>query len=301
MPPRGWWTALPRETAVENALGRGGVLQGSAFGGYGELTLNVPGKYVLVFTARGDHRPAAFRAVLRPQLLRPPALLLRGRGRAAVSSAGDRGEVEVEQAYLDGLLGRRVILRGGVIIMPVGIVNVYHEPPTFNGVDRPDVDSVIIPSTWREAGIGVFGELAEGLRYQPYLVNGFPGLRFLGRGRGSHATGIRRLDSPAPAARLRTASLASTTSRAWATIVGASGYRATSGNTLTSTVGKVPVTPVRDRRAHRNRRILGARAARGVVHRRRRCAEHRAAGRGARGAIPRPIRCRRNRAAATSR
>ena len=74
-------TALPRETAVENPLGRGGVLQGSAFGGYGELTLNGPAS-TAGFTARGDRRPAALRALLRPQLQRAPALLLRGRGRA---------------------------------------------------------------------------------------------------------------------------------------------------------------------------------------------------------------------------
>src|SRR6266498_5081560 len=55
----------------------------------------------------------------------------------------------------------------------VGIVNVYHEPPSFNGVDRPDVDTFVIPSTWREPGVGIFGELAEGLRYQVFFVNGF--------------------------------------------------------------------------------------------------------------------------------
>src|SRR4029077_4447862 len=91
----------------------------------------------------------------------------------AISSADDQGEVEIEQAYLDGLFGRRLNLRGGLIIMPVGIINVYHEPPTFNGVDRPEVDVLIIPSTWREPGFGIFCELATGLTYQLYLVNGF--------------------------------------------------------------------------------------------------------------------------------
>ena len=57
--------------------------------------------------------------------------------------------------------------------MPMGIVNVYHEPPSFNGVDRPDVDQFVIPTTWREPGFGIFGELAEGIRYQLYFVNGF--------------------------------------------------------------------------------------------------------------------------------
>src|SRR5581483_10021703 len=90
-----------------------------------------------------------------------------------VVSAEDQGEFEVEQAYLDGLFGRRLNLRAGLIIMPVGIINVYHEPPTFNGVDRPEVDRLVIPSTWREPGLGIFGELAPGVEYQAYLVNGF--------------------------------------------------------------------------------------------------------------------------------
>jgi hypothetical protein len=54
----------------------------------------------------------------------------------------------------------------------MGIINVYHEPPTFNGVDRPETDIVIIPSTWREPGAGVFGDF-RGLRYQAYVINGF--------------------------------------------------------------------------------------------------------------------------------
>src|SRR5205809_8844 len=57
--------------------------------------------------------------------------------------------------------------------MPVGIINVYHEPPTFNGVDRPEVDTLIIPSTWPEPGIGLFGELTTGLSYPLFLVDGF--------------------------------------------------------------------------------------------------------------------------------
>jgi len=48
--------------------------------------------------------------------------------------------------------------------MPVGIINIYHEPPSFNGVDRPEVDTYVIPTTWREPGVGLFGALAEGLR-----------------------------------------------------------------------------------------------------------------------------------------
>ena len=117
-------TALPRETAVENALGRGGILQGSAFGGYGELTLNAPGKYVL------DSPPEATIDLRRFVLFFGHNFSDRLRFYSelevehAVSSVGDRGEAEVEQAYLYGLLSRRVSLRGGLMIVPVGIINV---------------------------------------------------------------------------------------------------------------------------------------------------------------------------------
>ena len=174
--------ALPRETPIETPLGLGPVLSGTAIGGYGELTFVKPSNGVAVVDMRrlvvyvGHNFTDKLRFYSEIEI------------EHAISSADDRGEVEVEQAYLDGLLGRRFNLRGGVIIMPVGIINVYHEPPTFNGVDRPDVDSVIIPSTWREAGIGMFGELTEGLRYQLYLVNGFQASGLLGRGGSARRT-----------------------------------------------------------------------------------------------------------------
>ena len=99
------------------------------------------------------------------------------------------------------------------MIMPVGIINVYHEPPTFNGVDRPAVDTYVIPSTWREAGVGIFGELREGVRYQLYLVNGFNANGFTAESR-ARAKATRRRSSRTPAT--GAASRASTGSRAWA-------------------------------------------------------------------------------------
>jgi hypothetical protein len=60
------------------------------------------------------------------------------------------------------------------MLLPMGIVNEYHEPTTFNGVERPNVDKSIVPSTWREVGIGVSGRFNEAsLRYQAYMFNGF--------------------------------------------------------------------------------------------------------------------------------
>jgi hypothetical protein len=56
----------------------------------------------------------------------------------------------------------------------MGIINEYHEPPTFNGVERPLIDKYIAPTTWREIGAGATGNIPEiSMRYQAYVVNGF--------------------------------------------------------------------------------------------------------------------------------
>ncbi len=56
----------------------------------------------------------------------------------AVTSASDKGEFEIEQAFLDYLAWKPLNFRAGIVIIPMGIINIYHEPPTFNGVDRPE-------------------------------------------------------------------------------------------------------------------------------------------------------------------
>ncbi len=82
------------------------------------------------------------------------------------------GEVSVEQAYLDWHFNSRIGLKAGVILVPLGIINQIHEPTTFNGVERPNFDNVIIPTTWREAGAGIYGIVSQGLSYQLYVVAG---------------------------------------------------------------------------------------------------------------------------------
>lgn len=83
-------------------------------------------------------------------------------------------EVFVEQAFVNYNLANNVNLRGGLMLVPMGIVNEFHEPTTFNGVERPAMDNAIIPTTWREIGIGVNGRFNSlNLGYQAYLFNGF--------------------------------------------------------------------------------------------------------------------------------
>ena len=89
---------------------------------------------------------------------------------AFVEGLEEAGELELEQAYLDFLLTRGFNVRAGMLLVPIGIINERHEPPVYNGVERPFVDTVIIPSTWFEAGAGVHGEVARGLRYRAYVM-----------------------------------------------------------------------------------------------------------------------------------
>ena len=83
-------------------------------------------------------------------------------------------EVYVEQAFLSYSITDNLNLRAGLMLVPMGIVNEYHEPTTFNGVERPGMDKSIIPSTWREIGLGLNGRMDNAsLKYQLYLFNGF--------------------------------------------------------------------------------------------------------------------------------
>jgi hypothetical protein len=93
---------------------------------------------------------------------------------AKIEGGAPGGEVALEQAYLDYLLSPAFTLRAGLVLPPVGILNEVHEPPTFNGVARPSFDNDVIPTTWREIGVGAVGAFpaASGLSYRVYLVNG---------------------------------------------------------------------------------------------------------------------------------
>jgi hypothetical protein len=93
---------------------------------------------------------------------------------ARIEGGQPGGEVSLEQAYIDYRVGAPLTFRAGLVLVPVGIINETHEPPTFNGVARPEFDNVIIPTTWRDIGIGVVGQVpgAQGLSYRAYLLNG---------------------------------------------------------------------------------------------------------------------------------
>jgi len=97
-------------------------------------------------------------------------------------SEGTGGEVALEQAYLDFLIKPYFNFRAGMLLSPVGIVNERHEPPSFNGVERPFVETTIIPTTWRELGFGITGDLGRGFRYRGYLTSSLDASRFNAEG-----------------------------------------------------------------------------------------------------------------------
>ena len=91
----------------------------------------------------------------------------------AVSSASDKGEVAIEQAYVERQITPIWSLRAGLFLMPVGLLNENHEPTAYYGVERNFVETAIIPSTWREGGVQWVGNLDSGLTVQGGLSTGF--------------------------------------------------------------------------------------------------------------------------------
>jgi hypothetical protein len=91
----------------------------------------------------------------------------------AVASSSDVGEFEVEQFYVDRQLSDAVAVRGGLFLMPFGLLNEHHEPTNFYGVQRNFVETLIIPSTWREGGVSLHGQTGNGFGWNVGITTGF--------------------------------------------------------------------------------------------------------------------------------
>jgi len=91
----------------------------------------------------------------------------------AVVSSADNGEAAIEQAWLNYKVSDAANVKGGLFLIPLGILNETHEPPTYYGVMRNQVETRIIPTTWRELGAGVHGVVGEGLRYDVGITTNF--------------------------------------------------------------------------------------------------------------------------------
>ncbi len=101
-------------------------------------------------------------------------------------------EIFVEFAYVDWLARDNFGVRAGMLLIPMGLINEFHEPTVFLGAERPVTERSIIPATWRENGAGVYGTAGDILTYRAYVVNGFDGSAFSATGlRGGRQKGVR--------------------------------------------------------------------------------------------------------------
>ncbi|UCB56089.1 MAG: porin [Thiotrichales bacterium] len=94
----------------------------------------------------------------------------------SLAGDGKPGEVELEQAYVEFDLTQNTETKVGLFLIPVGILNETHEPTTFYGVERNNVESRIIPTTWWEGGAALTGRIGgSGLSYDLTFTSGLDG------------------------------------------------------------------------------------------------------------------------------
>jgi hypothetical protein len=192
---------IPEEAKYKSAYGMGpaaskvyGVGKGLSIGGYGE------GSYQANVGEKGDNKDSADmeRMVLYAGYKFTDKILFNSELEFEHATTGEgseeKGEVSVEFASLDFFIDKRANARAGLVLMPMGFINRIHEPLFYFGNQRPMVEQLIIPTTWREMGVGLFGAITPDLTYTAYVVNGLDASEFSsskgireGRGGGSNA------------------------------------------------------------------------------------------------------------------
>lgn len=90
----------------------------------------------------------------------------------SLAGEGKPGEIELEQAYIERDLAPGLRAKGGLFLLPIGILNEHHEPNTFFGVERNPIESNIIPTTWWEGGAALSGQNDAGLSWDAALHSG---------------------------------------------------------------------------------------------------------------------------------
>lgn len=196
-------TAVPEEKPLESKYGLGpaaskvyGNERGVSIGGYGEVIYSNPIDDQGTNVARAD----AIRLITylgykfnENIVFNSEVEIEHGFVGGSTPSAGS-GEVAVEFANIDFHWKPELNFRAGMVLMPVGFVNEIHEPPYYFGVLRPETETRLLPSTWRELGAGVFGNLGETLEYRAYVTTGFNANGFGSDGfRGGRQRGNRAI------------------------------------------------------------------------------------------------------------
>ncbi|HET7712210.1 MAG TPA: hypothetical protein VFL80_09805 [Thermoanaerobaculia bacterium] len=166
---------------------------GVSLGGYGEMIYqNVAGTNDSGARVTARDNADMLRAVLYAGYKFSDRVLFNSETEFEHGSTGAGGEVSVEFAYLDFLVRENMGIRAGLVLVPLGFVNEQHEPTAYLGSRRPLVERVVIPATWREMGVGAFGE-SGAISWRGYLVTGLNAARFTssgirsGRGNGAQS------------------------------------------------------------------------------------------------------------------
>jgi hypothetical protein len=173
--------AVPEERGLESYMGLGpaaskiyGISRGISLGGYAEGFYR---HYAKDDSTSNVDRADMLRAVLYVGYKFTDKLVFNSEiefehAKTDENLDGQAGEVAVEFAALDWMFQEWANLRTGLVLVPMGFVNEVHEPPFFHGVARPEVEQRIIPTTWRENGVGLYGRIGEQLEYRTYVVTG---------------------------------------------------------------------------------------------------------------------------------
>ncbi len=120
-------------------------------------------------------------------------------GQSGDEGSAGKGSISMEQAFIKFNLRPATYIVAGLFIPRIGFINENHLPTTFNGVDRPFAEQFVIPSTWREVGVGLYGTIRKfpGLNYSLAITNGLNSGLFVngsgirnGRQLGAAATGL---------------------------------------------------------------------------------------------------------------
>jgi hypothetical protein len=167
------------------------VNQGLSVGGYGEIIYKNPSsKRENGTLATTDDSTDVLRTILYLGYRLDEKFLINIELEFEHAGANDgSGFAGAEFAYVDYLNHPSLNFRAGLLLIPMGFINELHEPTIFLGVLRPDVESKIIPTTWRENGFGAWGDIGK-FTYRTYLVNGFRGDNFTAAGvRGGRQKG----------------------------------------------------------------------------------------------------------------
>jgi hypothetical protein len=173
--------AIPEEKQLKSAYGLGPaaskvyhVNKGLSIGGYGEAI------YQDIVSDHGDSKAKSNadleRMVLYVGYKFTDRILMNSEIEFEHASSGEgaeqKGEVSAEFLNLDFFINPLANIRTGLVLMPMGMINRIHEPLFYFGNHRPVVDQLIIPTTWREMGVGLFGAITPNLTYTAYVTNG---------------------------------------------------------------------------------------------------------------------------------